>query len=214
MPHFDLIALIKTVGYLGVAGMVFAESGLLIGFFLPGDSLLFTAGFLASQGFLSIWILAPLSFLAAVLGDAVGYGFGRRFGRSLFQRPGSTFFKPENLERAEAFFERHGGKALVFARFLPIVRTFTPIVAGAAEMRYSRFALFNITGGFLWAVGVSVGGYFLGSAIPNVDRYLLPIIMLILVASVAPTAIHIWRENGNEINLAVRKRLRRSTMRR
>lgn len=213
MPHFDLIALIKTVGYLGIAGMVFAESGLFIGFFLPGDSLLFTAGFLASQGFLSIWILAPLSFVAAVLGDAVGYSFGRRVGRSLFQRPGSTF-KPENLERAEAFFERHGGKALVFARFLPIVRTFTPIVAGAANMRYSRFALFNITGGFLWAVGVSVGGYFLGSAIPNVDRYLLPIIMLILVASVAPTAIHVWRENGNEINLAVRKRLRRSTMRR
>jgi membrane-associated protein len=214
MPHFDLIALIKTIGYFGVAGMVFAESGLLIGFFLPGDSLLFAAGFLASQGFLSIWILAPLSFVAAVLGDAVGYSFGRRVGRALFQRPGSIVFKPENLERAEAFFEQHGGKALIFARFLPIVRTFTPIVAGAANMRYSRFALFNITGGFLWAVGVSVAGYFLGSAIPNVDRYLLPIIMLVIAVSVAPTAIHIWRENGSEINLMVRKRLRRSATRR
>jgi membrane-associated protein len=214
MPHFDLVALIKAIGYIGVTVMVFAESGLLIGFFLPGDSLLFTAGFLASQGYLSIWILAPLAFVAAVLGDAVGYGFGRRVGRGLFQRPESTFFKPEYLARAEAFFMRHGGKALVLARFLPIVRTFTPIVAGAAEMRYPRFALYNVLGGFLWAVGVSVAGYFLGSAIPNIDRYLLPIIVLIIAISVTPTAIHIWRENRQEISLIVRKRLRRSTTRR
>jgi membrane-associated protein len=214
MPHFDLVALIKAIGYIGVTVMVFAESGLLIGFFLPGDSLLFTAGFLASQGYLSIWILAPLAFIAAVLGDAVGYGFGRRVGRGLFQRPQSTFFKPEYLARAEGFFTRHGGKALVLARFLPIVRTFTPIVAGAAEMRYARFALYNVLGGFLWAVGVSLAGYFLGSAIPNIDRYLLPIIVLIIAISVTPTAIHVWRENREEITLIVRKRLRRSASRR
>ncbi|HVX29075.1 MAG TPA: VTT domain-containing protein [Nitrolancea sp.] len=214
MPHFDLVALIKAIGYIGVAVIVFAESGLLIGFFLPGDSLLFTAGFLASQEYLSIWILAPLAFVAAVLGDAVGYGFGRRVGRGLFQRPESTFFKPEYLARAESFFQRHGGKALVLARFLPIVRTFTPIVAGAAEMRYARFALYNILGGFLWAVGVSVAGYFLGSAIPNIDRYLLPIIVMIIAISVAPTAIHVWRENREEITLIVRKRFRRSETRR
>lgn len=210
MPHFDLVALIKAVGYIGVAGMVFAESGLLIGFFLPGDSLLFTAGFLASQGFLSIWILAPLAFIAAVVGDAVGYSFGRRVGRTLFRREESMFFKPAHLERAEAFFERHGGKAIVLARFLPIVRTFTPIVAGAGRMRYPRFAVFNIAGGLLWAVGVSLAGYFLGSAIPNIDRYLLPIILIIIVISVAPTAIHVWRENRSEISLMLRKRFGRS----
>lgn len=210
MPHFDLVGFIKAVGYIGVAGMVFAESGLLIGFFLPGDSLLFTAGFLASQGFLSIWILAPLAFVAAVLGDAVGYSFGRRVGRALFQRKESTFFKPEHLARAETFFERHGGKAIILARFLPIVRTFTPIVAGAGSMRYQRFAAFNVIGAFLWAIGVSLGGYFLGSAIPNVDRYLLPIIVMIIVVSIAPTAIHVWRENRSEISLMLRKRFGRS----
>ncbi len=210
MPHFDLVAFIKAVGYVGVAGMVFAESGLLVGFFLPGDSLLFTAGFLASQGFLSIWILAPLAFLAAVLGDAVGYSFGRRMGRKLFRRAESTFFKPEHLERAEAFFERHGGKAIVLARFLPVVRTFTPIVAGAGNMRYPRFALFNIAGGLLWAVGISLAGYFLGSTIPNVDHYLLPIILGIIIVSIAPTAVHIWRQNRSEISLMLRKRFGRS----
>ncbi len=211
MPHFDLVGFIKAVGYIGVAAMVFAESGLLIGFFLPGDSLLFTAGFLASQGYLSIWVLAPLAFVAAVLGDAVGYSFGKRVGPTLFRRPESSFFKPEHLTRAEAFFERHGGKAIVLARFLPIVRTFTPIVAGAGSMRYGRFVMFNLVGAVLWASGVSVGGYFLGSAIPNVDHYLLPIILMIIVVSIAPTAFHVWRENRSEIGLMVRKRFGRST---
>ncbi len=209
MPHVDLVGFIKAVGYVGVFGMIFAESGLLVGFFLPGDSLLFTAGFLAAQGYLSIWILAPLAFVAAVLGDAVGYGIGHRLGRSLFNRAESTFFKPEHLRRAELFFERHGGLAIVLSRFLPIVRTFTPVVAGAGRMRYPRFALFNVVGGFVWAVGVSLAGYFLGSAIPNIDRYLLPIVLAIIVASVAPTSIHLWRENRTEINAMLRKRLDR-----
>ncbi len=205
MPHFDLVSFVKAAGYIGVATMVFAESGLLVGFFLPGDSLLFTAGFLASQGYLSVWILAPLAFVAAIAGDAVGYAFGRRAGRALFRRPESMLFKPEHLERAEQFFEHHGGKAIVLARFLPIVRTFTPIVAGAGNMRYSRFAVFNVVGALFWAVGVTVAGFFLGNLIPNVDRYLLPVILVIIFASIAPTAIHLWRENGSEIKQMLRR---------
>jgi len=208
MPQFDLESLIQTVGYVGLFAIIFAETGLLVGFFLPGDSLLFTAGFLASQDYLNIWLLIPVCFVAAVTGDAVGYAFGNRVGRGLFRRPESRIFKPGHLLRAEAFFERHGGKAVVLARFLPIVRTFVPIVAGVGAMRYPRFALFNVTGAVLWAIGLPLAGYFLGSAVPSVDRYLLPIVALIIVVSVAPTAWHVWRESGDEIVAAARRQLR------
>ena len=214
MPHFDLESLIRTAGYLGLFGIIFAETGLLIGFFLPGDSLLFTAGFLASQGYLNIWLLVTVCFVAAVTGDAVGYAFGNRVGRRLFQRPESRLFRPEYLRRAELFFEQHGGKAIILARFMPIVRTFVPIIAGVGSMRYPRFALFNVVGGLLWAVGLPIAGYFLGKSIPNVDRYLLPIIVLIIAVSVAPTAIHIWRENGAEISALVRRQMKSLTARR
>lgn len=210
MPHFDLVTLIKAVGTLGVAAIVFTESGLLIGLFLPGDSLLFTAGFLASQGYLDIRWLVALCFIAAVAGDSVGYAVGYRVGRALFNREDSRVFKRKHLERAEAFFEQHGGKAVVLARFLPIVRTCTPIVAGMGRMRYPRFLAFNVLGGFLWAVGVTMAGYFLGSMIPNVDRYLIPIVLAIIVVSIAPSAIHVWRENGAEITAHVRRRLART----
>jgi membrane-associated protein len=191
----DLESFIRAVGYIGVTLIVFAESGLLIGFFLPGDSLLFTAGFLASQGHFDIYLLAILCFVAAVSGDAVGYWFGHRVGRRLFEREDSRFFKKKYLEQAEAFFERNGGKAIFLARFLPIVRTFTPIVAGAASMRYARFAFYNAFGALAWAVGVTVAGYQLGSRIPGVDKYLLPIIAVIILVSVLPGAIHLWREH-------------------
>ncbi len=194
MLPVDLREFLQSVGYLGLFGIVFAESGLLIGFFLPGDSLLFTAGILASQDLLSIWVVAPLCFVAAVTGDAVGYAFGSRVGRRLFERPDSRFFKRRHLDAAEAFFERHGGKSIVLARFIPIVRTFTPIAAGAGRMSYPRFAAFNVVGGLLWGIGVTLAGYFLGSAIPSIDRYLLPIIALIVVASILPPAIHVLRE--------------------
>lgn len=210
MPGIDLEHLIRTVGYFGVAAIVFAESGLLVGFFLPGDSLLFTAGFLASQGVFNIWLLAAIAFVAAATGDAVGYIFGRRVGRSLFQREESRLFRPQHMVKAEAFFARHGGKAIVLARFLPVVRTFVPIVAGVGAMPYLRFTAFNIVGGFLWAVGMSVAGYVLGSTVPGVDRYLLPIILLIIVVSIAPTAVHLWREGGGA---AVRRRLGRGESR-
>ena len=210
MPHFDLVTLIKAVGTLGVAAIVFTESGLLIGLFLPGDSLLFTAGFLASQGYLDIRWLVPLCFIAAVAGDSVGYAFGYRVGRGLFNREDSRVFKRKHLERAEAFFDKHGGKAIVLARFLPIVRTCTPIGAGMGRMHYPRFLAFNVLGGFLWAVGVTMAGYFLGSMIPDVDRYLIPIVLFIILISIAPSAIHVWRESGAEITAHVRRRFART----
>ncbi|MEK9183209.1 MAG: VTT domain-containing protein [Patescibacteria group bacterium] len=191
---FDLIAIIKAGGYIGIFSIVFAESGLLIGFFFPGDSLLFTAGFLASQGFLRISILMIGSFIAAVIGDNVGYSFGLRVGPKIFKREDSLIFHKDHLLRAQNFYAKHGGKAIILARFMPIVRTFAPILAGVGKMRYGTFLAYNIVGGFLWAAGLSGLGYFLGSAIPNVDRYLLPIIILIILLSVAPSFYHVLKD--------------------
>lgn len=205
--HFDLTELIKTIGLLGVFAIVFAESGLMIGFFLPGDSLLFTAGFLASQGFINIWLLALGSFFAAVVGDSVGYTFGHKIGRRLFQRENSLLFHKDNLLKAEAFYEKHGGKTIILARFMPIIRTFAPIVAGMGSMRYYSFLSYNIIGGFLWAIGLCLGGYILGSTIPNVDRYLLPIVFLIIVLSILPSVIHIIKvpQHSKELSRLVKK---------
>ncbi|HBW73862.1 MAG: hypothetical protein UX10_C0026G0009 [Candidatus Magasanikbacteria bacterium GW2011_GWA2_45_39] len=193
---FDIITLIKTAGYLGIAGILFAESGLFVGFFLPGDSLLFTAGFLASQGYLHIVPLMVLSFVAAVAGDSVGYAFGRRVGPAIFNREDSLLFHKDHIERARKFYERHGGKTIILARFLPIVRTFAPILAGVGNMRYSVFLVYNLVGGFLWTIGLSGLGYFLGNTIPDVDRYLLPIILGIIILSVAPSAYHLLKEKS------------------
>jgi membrane-associated protein len=206
--HFDLQQIIITVGYLGVWAIIFAESGLFFGFFLPGDSLLFTAGFLASPAARRIWetvggpqaegfnivVLAVGCFIAAAAGDSVGYAFGKFVGPRIFTREDSLFFHRKHLVRAREFYEKHGGKTIVLARFLPAVRTFAPIVAGVGQMAYPRFLFFNLTGGALWTLGLTIGGYFLGSVIPDPDRYLLPIILAIIVLSILPTAIHLWRE--------------------
>jgi len=186
--------ILPAIGYFGIFGVVFAESGLLVGFFLPGDSLLFTAGFLASQGFFNIYILATLSFIGAVTGDSVGYWFGHKVGRRLFHKKDSFFFHKENLMKAEKFYEKYGKKTIILARFLPIVRTFAPIVAGIGTMHYNTFLSYNIIGGFFWSIGMTVAGYFLGRIIPDVDKYLLPIILLIIVLSVLPTAIHLLKD--------------------
>jgi membrane-associated protein len=216
LPHFDLTEIIKAGGLLLVWGIVFTESGLFIGFFLPGDSLLFTAGFLASQNWpgtnqpiLNIWLLSIGSGIAAIVGDSVGYSFGRRVGPRIFSREDSIWFHRKHLERAHAFYEKHGGKTIILARFMPVVRTFAPIVAGAAQMHYRHFLAYNVIGGILWGVGVTWAGYFLGTLIPDVDRYLLPIIALIIVVSVAPSVWHVWRESGDDIVAYVRTWLRR-----
>ncbi|MEK7193435.1 MAG: VTT domain-containing protein [Patescibacteria group bacterium] len=191
---FDLVSLIKAIGYAGIFGIVFAESGLFFGFFLPGDSLLFTAGFLASQGFFDITILAFTAFFAAVLGDSVGYAFGYRVGPKIFTREDSLFFHKDHLERARVFYERHGGKTIVIARFMPFVRTFAPIVAGVGKMRYGTFLFYNIFGGIIWGIGITSLGYYLGNTIPNVDRYIIPIVLLIIFSSVLPPLYHLMKD--------------------
>ncbi|MBI2049527.1 VTT domain-containing protein [Candidatus Roizmanbacteria bacterium] len=184
--HLDLVILIQTVGYLGVFTIVLLESGLLIGFFFPGDSLLFTAGFLASQGFFDIKILIIGCFLSAIIGDSIGYYIGKKLGPKIFNKEKSIFFHKKHLERAQGFYDKHGGKTIILARFIPVIRAFAPVVAGAGKMDYKKFAIFNLIGGVLWAIGVTLAGYYLGSIIPDVDKYLLPIIALIIVASFLP----------------------------
>jgi membrane-associated protein len=173
--------------------IVFAETGLLIGFFLPGDSLLFTAGVLAGQAKLDLWLLLPGAFVAAVLGDQLGFLIGRRVGPPLFRRPDSRFFKQEYVDRTHAFFERHGPKAVVLARFVPIVRTFMPVMAGVGRMNHRIFTIYNLIGAVTWALGVTLLGYALGNAIgSNVDNYLLPLIAVIIFISLLPAYFE-WR---------------------
>ncbi len=205
--HFDLVTLIQTVGYLGVFIIVFLESGMLIGFFFPGDSLLFTAGFLASQGFLDIKILILGCFIAAVLGDSIGYYIGKKLGPKIFNRENSILFHKKHLEKAQRFYDKHGGKTIILARFLPVIRAFAPVIAGAGKMDYKRFAMFNLVGGVLWAIGVTLAGYYLGSVIPDVDKYLLPIVGLIIFASLLPIIHHALVDA--EIRASIINRIRR-----
>ncbi len=198
---FDLVSIIKAGGYFAVFGIIFAESGLLIGFFLPGDSLLFTAGFLSSQGYLDIRILAPLCFIAALSGDSFGYAIGKRLGPKIFTREDSLIFNKNHVARAQAFYERHGGKAITLARFTPVIRTFAPIVAGVGKMRYSAFLFYNTLGALIWAVGVSLAGYFLGNRFPGIDHYLLPIILVIMLTSIMPGIIHIVRDGADRAKI-------------
>ena len=186
----DLGELIKTLGYIGLFFVIFAESGLFFGFFFPGDSVLFTAGFLATQGWFNIWVLVPLTIIAAIGGDSAGFYIGEKFGGWLLRRKSSLLFSKENLKKAQEFFDKSGGKALILARFMPVVRTFVPIAAGMAGMHYKRFISYNVFGGLLWGAGMTLGGYFLGQLIPNVDHYLLPIVFVIIILSVLPGVIH------------------------
>jgi len=184
--NIDLPILIKTVGYLGIFLIIFAESGLFFGFFLPGDTLLFTAGLLASQGYFDITLLILFITFAAILGDQVGYLFGIKIGPKIFNHDDSFFFKKRYVADAEKFYKEHGKKAIVLARFMPVVRTFIPILAGVGKMHYRTFVTYNIMGGLLWGTGITLAGYFLGQRIPNVDTYLIPILLLIVFASMLP----------------------------
>ncbi len=204
IPGFDLTTFAETTGplivVLVIAGIIFAESGLLIGFFLPGDSLLFTTGFLVYSGTLQfdIHYLVAIMFIAAVLGDGVGYLFGKRVGPKVFTRPNSMIFRQENIQKAQDFYEKHGGKTVIIARFIPVVRTFAPIVAGVGKMRYKTFLMFNVIGALLWAVGITYAGYFAGELLERlgieIDTVLIPIILIILILSIAPPAIHILKD--------------------
>ena len=189
----DVKGLVQWGGYVGLTAIIFAETGLFFGFFLPGDSLLVTAGLFASQPEfgLNVYLLGTILTIAAIAGDAVGYWFGRVSGPRLFTRPESRFFKPKYLRQAADFYERHGGKTIVIARFMPIVRTFVPIVAGAAGMAYPRFLLFNVGGGIFWIWSMLFTGYFLGRYIPGIDQHIEKVIIVVVLLSISP-AIHAW----------------------
>jgi membrane-associated protein len=187
--------LISTFGLIGILGIVFAESGVLIGLFLPGDSLLFTAGLLVAGGrylHQPLWLVCLLVAVAAIAGDQVGYLFGKRVGPSLFRRPNSRLFKQENVHRANAFFARYGARSIVLARFVPVVRTFTPVIAGVSRMRYRTFVTYNVLGGLLWGTGVTVLGYFLGQ-ISFVKSNIEFILIAIVLVSVVPIGIQLLR---------------------
>ena len=199
MSFLDPQTIILTGGLIAITAIIFAECGLLIGFFLPGDSLLFTAGFLASQRVvpnLDIWTLSILCGVAAALGPLVGYWYGHLWGPRLFSREDSMLFRKQHLVRAHEFYERHGGKALILARFMPVVRTFAPVVAGVASMDYGRFVVYTAIGAVVWAVGMLWLGYFLGSLIPDAGKYLEYIVALIILVSIAPPIIHLLRERS------------------
>lgn len=207
--NHDLKLFIEQIGYIGVFLVLFAESGLLIGFFLPGDSLIFTAGLLAapSFGFFNIWIILLGAWAAAVIGDNVGYEFGKRAGHKIFHREDSLLFHKDNLIRAQEFYEKHGGKAIILARFIPVVRTFAPIVAGIGHMDHKRFTFFNCIGGAIWVFGLGLAGYFLGELIPDIDNYLFPIIGIIILLSVIPPSYHLYKEHKKTLWQKIKEKI-------
>lgn len=190
--------LINVFGMLGVLAIVFIESGLLVGFFLPGDSLLFTAGMLSANDILpDIWVLLVTIPVAAVAGDQVGYAIGKKFGPPLFNRPDSRFFRREYVDRSAEFFEKHGPRTVIIARFVPIVRTFVPVMAGTSHMRYRTFVTYNVIGGVLWGVGVTLLGYFLGQ-VEFVKNNIEPILLGIVAISVIPVVIELRKATRSD----------------
>jgi len=189
----DVETMIRVGGLTAMTLIVFAETGLLVGFFLPGDSLLVTAGVFAATGQLNLLHLNLLLIAAAIVGDTVGYWFGRKTGPALFRRPKSLLFNPEHLRRAHDFYEKHGGKTIVLARFMPVIRTFAPIVAGMGRMEYRRFLSFNVFGGALWVLSMTLTGYFLGQ-IPGVREHIEIVIILVIFLSILPGIIAALRE--------------------
>ena len=186
---YDVPGLIRLVGLYGLIFIVFAETGLMVGFFLPGDSLLVTAGLFAARGDLNIATLIPCLIIAAVVGNATGYLIGHKAGHALYSRPNSLFFRREHLIRTHAFYERHGGKTIILAQFMPIVRTFAPVVAGAADMTYRRFAAFNVVGAGLWISSMCLTGFFLGRAIPDLEKRIHLVVAVVIFLSLLPVII-------------------------
>jgi len=194
----SLDALVRWGGYVVLTVIVFTETGLLIGFFLPGDSLLITAGLVAATGALDIWWLNVLLVTAAVAGDSVGYALGARIGPRLFTREKSWLFNPRHVVRTREFYARHGAKTIVIARFVPIIRTFAPVVAGVGEMPYRRFLLYNVAGGLGWVLSMTWAGYLLGNVVPNIDRHIHVVVIVVIVLSVIPIAVEIIRERRRQ----------------
>jgi len=199
---YNVPELIRIGGMTGLILVVFSETGLMVGFFLPGDSLLVTAGLFAARGDLDVVWLNVALIAAAIVGDATGYWIGARAGQALYSRPNSFLFRREHLIRTHEFYERHGGKTIVIARFMPIVRTFAPVVAGAAGMTYRRFAAYNVVGGVAWVLSMTLTGYFLGLSIPNVDRHIHIIVAVVIFLSLLPGLIAYLRTRLQSRNAA------------
>ena len=194
--HFE--ELIRWGGLPVIAVIVFAETGLMVGFFLPGDSLLVTAGLLAASGYLSVTALLVCLCLSAIMGDSLSYAIGRRMGPKIFTREHSIFFHKDHLLRAKHFYEKYGSKTIVIARFIPIVRTFAPVVAGVGEMEYSKFIFYNIAGGVGWVCSMILGGYFLGRSIPHIDKHIHKVILVVIFVSLLPMAYEWWKSRKVE----------------
>lgn len=192
--HIDLNHWVRTLGYFGVLTIVFCESGVFFCFLLPGDSLVFTAGLLASQGVFNIWILAPALMWVAFLGYIFGYWFGNKLGEWLMQRKESVWFRKKYIYRTRAFYEKHGGKTIIIGRLVPIVRTFAPIVAGMAQMSYRKYLLYNAIGAVIWGGGITIAGYFLGGLVPGLMNYLLPLASIVVILSILPGIYHFIKE--------------------
>jgi membrane-associated protein len=201
-----LYELVRWGGYLALVAIVFTETGLLIGFFLPGDSLLITAGLVAAAGGLDIWLLNGLLMAAAIVGDSVGYAIGYRAGPRIFTREDSRWFSRSHLVRTREFYERHGGKTIVLARFIPIIRTFAPVVAGVGRMEYRRFLAYNVLGGIGWVASLTWAGYLLGRSIPDIGRYIHIVIAVVVILSVIPIGVEWWRARARRAAAAVRGR--------
>lgn len=200
---YNVRGLIEWGGTLLICTIIFVETGLFVGFFLPGDSLLVTAGVFAGAGHLQVSWLLSLVALCAVAGDQLGYWIGRKAGEGLYRRQDSLIFKKRHLERAHEFYEHHGAKTVIIARFIPIIRTFCPPVAGAAKMTYKRYLLYDIAGGILWVWGMVLLGYTLGRTIPNVDKRIHYIIAAVIVLSFVPAAYHAWKSRGRKVRARV-----------
>lgn len=196
--HLDIPTLVQAAGYIGLFAIVFAESGLFFGFFFPGDSLLFTAGIFASQGVFNIWALVPLLVVAAIMGDSVGYWFGAKIGPKIFTRKDSFFFNKKHIARTQEFYRIYGPRAVVLARFVPVVRTFTPILAGVGMMSYRIFLRYNIIGGLLWGAGITMLGYSVRLFVPGVERYLAPIVIVIIIISFLPVFSEMLRQRKKQ----------------
>jgi len=192
--RYALDDLVRWGGYAVLVAIVFVETGLLVGFFLPGDSLLITAGLVAATGSLNIWWLNVLLVAAAILGDSVGYAIGWRAGPRLFTRPKSLLFNPRHIDRTRAFYARHGAKTIVIARFVPIVRTFAPVVAGVGQMEYRRFLFYNVAGGVGWVTSMTWAGYLLGQTVPNISEHIHVVVIVVILLSMIPIVVELVRE--------------------
>jgi membrane-associated protein len=187
---------VETFGYLGIGIIVFAESGLMLGIFLPGDSLLFITGLLATRGYFDITTLIIVIFIFAVAGDNLGYFIGHKLGKRIFKQKKSFIFNQENIQKTETFFTKYGKLTFIIQRFLPIIRAFAPLLAGVGKMNYKKFLFFDILGSALWSVIVTMLGFYLGSVFPSVDSYILPLVTIIIILSLIPTSIAYKKHRG------------------